>query len=55
MNRDQSIEILVRIGETTKAGNQMICIKIEQDAVEPIHKLSKEECSELSKYAMSDY
>jgi len=40
---------------TTKAGNHMICVKIEQDAVEPIHKLSKEECSELSKYAMSDY
>lgn len=40
---------------TTKAGNQMICIKIEQEAVEPIYKLSKEECSELNKYAMSDY
>lgn len=40
---------------TTYAGVHMICIKIDQEAVIPISKLSEQEITELMKYTQSDY
>jgi hypothetical protein len=40
---------------TTKFGNKMIVIPIEQDALVPIQKLHQSEIDELIKYADSSY
>jgi hypothetical protein len=39
----------------TKDGRQMILIDIEQEAVEPIHKIRDDIIAELRKYTVSDY
>lgn len=40
---------------TTSFGNEMVVINIEQPAVTPLKKLSKEEIDELNKYTESAY
>jgi len=40
---------------TTKYGNKMVVIPIDQDAITPIRKLTTEEVKELTKYAQSAY
>lgn len=40
---------------TTKYGNKMIVIPIEQEALVPVQKMNQEEIDELIKYAESNY
>jgi len=40
---------------TTKDGRTMILVNIEQDAIKPVKKLTKEEADTLRKYTVSEY